>query len=487
MSGRKTRSRGACANCKARKRKCDQTRPACVACQSRNQICDGYQLKLQWGFGVASRGRFAGSAVPTLDVGPDSEHGSTASSNSQPVNYSVARFLDDPFDADDKLLVGSPPRLFNTNDNAYGDGVEMDENDYLLTEFLETGIYKLFATSVDDRFIHELREATKQSPALVTMCCAFQLMWEHPDTESSHKEFENAVRIFQDELEQRNGILQGGTLCAGSILCTLSMIRGLPWTNQLHCMTDLYSLNASRCSGDVVPDAFTIHGLRVIGVMDLPGLVFGRRTPIIGLWRRLREAELASPNGLAGGVDTLTGMPRSLLDILAYTDHRTAQFTLWNWHGETGDSLQAQLWDAWRYAGILYRNRMIYKEQSLGGNIHKQVTAEGLPSTKYLIWRLIASLDVLRLALDHPTSKGVLYGNSSFWPYTTARCEFGLLRENPELKVKLDELYTTLIRVYKPKQGEFAQAKIQEAWDRGDTAFDLDGVMYGMNIELPGF
>lgn len=134
MSGRKTRSRGACANCKARKRKCDQTRPACVACQSRNQICDGYQLKLQWGFGVASRGRFAGSAVPTLDVGPDSEHGSTASSNSQPVNYSVARFLNDPLDADNRLSADSPPRLFNTNDNAYGDGAEVDENDYLLAE-----------------------------------------------------------------------------------------------------------------------------------------------------------------------------------------------------------------------------------------------------------------------------------------------------------------------------------------------------------------
>ncbi|WZH40605.1 Zn_clus Fungal Zn 2-Cys 6 binuclear cluster domain containing protein [Fusarium acuminatum] len=487
MSGRKTRSRGACANCKARKRKCDQTRPACVACQSRNQICDGYQLKLQWGFGVASRGRFAGSAVPTLDVGPDSERGSTTSSNSPSVNYSVARFLDDPLDADDRLLVGSPPRLLKSDDNGYDDGVVVDENDYLLTQFLESGIYKLFATSVNDRFLQDLRQATKQSPALVTMCCAFQLMWEHPETESSRKEFENAVRIFQDELEQRNGIIQGATLCAGSILCTLSMIQGLPWTNQLHCMTDLYSLNASRCSVDLVPDAFTTHGLRVIGVMDLPGLVFGRRTPIIGLWRRLREAELASPNGLTGGVDTLTGMPRSLLDILAYTDHRAAQFALWNWHGEMGDSLQAQLWDAWRYAGIIYRNRMIYKEQALGGNIPKQTPAEGLPSTKYLVWRLIASLDILRLALDHPTSKGVLYGNSGFWPYIIARCEFELLRESPDLKTKLDGLYDTLISVYKQKQGEFAQAIIQEAWDRGDTAFDLDGVMFAMNIELPGF
>jgi hypothetical protein len=252
-------------------------------------------------------------------------------------------------------------------------------------------------------------------------------------------------------------------------------------------MTDLYSLNASRCSVDLVPDAFTTHGLRVIGVMDLPGLVFGRRTPIIGLWRRLREAELASPNGLTGGVDTLTGMPRSLLDILAYTDHRAAQFALWNWHGEMGDSLQAQLWDAWRYAGIIYRNRMIYKEQALGGNIPKQTPAEGLPSTKYLVWRLIASLDILRLALDHPTSKGVLYGNSGFWPYIIARCEFELLRESPDLKTKLDGLYDTLISVYKQKQGEFAQAIIQEAWDRGDTTFDLDGVMFAMNIELPGF
>lgn len=105
-----------------------------MACQSRNQICDGYQLKLQWGFGVASRGRFAGSAVPTLDPAPDSERGSTASSNSPSVNYSVARFLDDPLDTDGGLLMGSPPRLLESNENAYDDEIVVDENDYLLTQ-----------------------------------------------------------------------------------------------------------------------------------------------------------------------------------------------------------------------------------------------------------------------------------------------------------------------------------------------------------------
>lgn len=49
-------------------------------------------------------------------------------------------------------------------------------------------------------------------------------MWDEPKAEEAHAEFEKAVRIFQDELEQRNGIIQGGTLCAGSILCTLSVI-----------------------------------------------------------------------------------------------------------------------------------------------------------------------------------------------------------------------------------------------------------------------
>jgi hypothetical protein len=74
--------------------------------------------------------------VPTLDPAPDSERGSasTASSNSPSVNYSVARFLDDPFDADGGLLMGAPPRLLESNDNGCDDEVMVDENDYLLSQ-----------------------------------------------------------------------------------------------------------------------------------------------------------------------------------------------------------------------------------------------------------------------------------------------------------------------------------------------------------------
>ena len=65
-------------------------------------------------------------------------------------------------------------------------------------------------------------------------------------------------------------------------------MQDLSWTNQLQCMVDLYCVHASLSSTAPIPDTFTNHCLEVIGVMDLPGLVFGRKTIEIGFWKRLR-------------------------------------------------------------------------------------------------------------------------------------------------------------------------------------------------------
>ena len=60
------RSRSGCAECKRRRRKCDETRPACLACKTRDIRCGGYGVNLQWDVGIASRGRFVGAKVPVL-------------------------------------------------------------------------------------------------------------------------------------------------------------------------------------------------------------------------------------------------------------------------------------------------------------------------------------------------------------------------------------------------------------------------------------
>lgn len=59
-----TRSRAGCWTCKATKRKCDGQRPKCKNCQKRGYECEGYDVRLRWGTGIASRGRFTGADRP---------------------------------------------------------------------------------------------------------------------------------------------------------------------------------------------------------------------------------------------------------------------------------------------------------------------------------------------------------------------------------------------------------------------------------------
>jgi hypothetical protein len=48
-----TRTRTGCWTCRARRKKCDETRPSCLACRSLNLQCEGYGVRLKW----AIRGR----------------------------------------------------------------------------------------------------------------------------------------------------------------------------------------------------------------------------------------------------------------------------------------------------------------------------------------------------------------------------------------------------------------------------------------------
>lgn len=63
-----------CRVCNRRRIKCDRRLPTCGKCEKKGLACPGYGLRLQWGHGVASRGKLAGRAVPISDTS-DSEPG----------------------------------------------------------------------------------------------------------------------------------------------------------------------------------------------------------------------------------------------------------------------------------------------------------------------------------------------------------------------------------------------------------------------------
>lgn len=70
QSGMSTRSHQGCWTCKRRRRRCDNTRPTCQSCVRRGVDCEGYEVRLKWGSGIASRGRYTGADKPLEESVP---------------------------------------------------------------------------------------------------------------------------------------------------------------------------------------------------------------------------------------------------------------------------------------------------------------------------------------------------------------------------------------------------------------------------------
>lgn len=65
-----TRSYQGCWTCKRRRRRCDNTRPTCQSCARHGMSCEGYEVRLRWGSGIASRGKYTGADKPLEESVP---------------------------------------------------------------------------------------------------------------------------------------------------------------------------------------------------------------------------------------------------------------------------------------------------------------------------------------------------------------------------------------------------------------------------------
>ncbi|KIW19518.1 hypothetical protein PV08_00090 [Exophiala spinifera] len=59
-----------CRTCNRRRVRCDRSLPGCRKCGLKGLECPGYGLRIQWGQGVASRGRLTGKTLPILESAP---------------------------------------------------------------------------------------------------------------------------------------------------------------------------------------------------------------------------------------------------------------------------------------------------------------------------------------------------------------------------------------------------------------------------------
>ena len=229
---------------------------------------------------------------------------------------------------------------------------------------------------------------------------------------------------------------------------------------------------------------FRKHLLEVLGVMDLPTWTIGRRTPHIGIWNRYCRG-----HGGGEGIERVSGVPRSLLDIISRIGLGTVEEDFWNWPGEQGDFLQTRLWEAHRLAGILTfrRSRMF---PTLGEASMWDVSrgapeaSPRLPKTEVLLTQILANLDAIRRGCKEPGAQCSLVMNGINYPLFVAGLEIGILDSRPEWKQLIRDCYGDERRQENGFDDPLQLKVLEEFWKRNDMTLNVNDVAREMNLEL---
>ncbi|KAF4435129.1 Transcriptional regulatory pro-1 [Fusarium acutatum] len=467
------RSRGGCMNCKARKRKCDQARPECHACSQRGIRCQGYSTPLRWVNGVASRGRFAGASVPDASLvapqGPESNQDLTSMDSetssaprhdtSSPASGSISSSAFSP------QTIGVP---------------SADAQDPRFQRFMNNGLNRLYSTEASSWIKPFFEQMAYQSPALVMIAGAIQLYMDDGNRGMSVKSMEYtdlALQTFRQELSARYERMHLATICAGLLVCSLCLLQTQPWTMYLELIVDVYDLRTKLSTvGQISNDLHTQHLLEVLGVMDLPSSVIGRVNPSIGVWKLFRRLQDDRDEGRATGVEVVSGIPRSLLDIFASIMDNDPEYTetrFWDWPGQVG------------ILEIRRRQRMERKARGLPDR--EDGTSRKGPDTEVVLCRLISSIDALQKAFEEPRNQHLLVHNGLPYAVVNAGLEVPLLKQHPTWKATLDDVRKSLLGTDSFDLINTIFEMLDEAWANGTNTFDIESEARSRNLELAIF
>lgn len=250
-------------------------------------------------------------------------------------------------------------------------------------------------------------------------------------------------------------------------------------------MTTVYGLNKNLHNSPVLSEPEARFALELMGLMDMPTFVRGRSTLSLGIWKRLRLAQ-GSIGMKKGGIQSVSSLPRSLLDIFANIQDEDSDTCFLQWFGETGEIPQIHLWEAYRLAGILTGRRLRIRVNT-GLAAAASTSCPATPSAEVLLGRLVASMDALCDATSRPEYSQLLTTNALLYPYVAARLEVAILLRQPTW---MDSL-RRVTQKYQP-YGKTANARnvtemLDEAWDLGDDAYDIDEQARRRNVEVALF
>lgn len=241
---------------------------------------------------------------------------------------------------------------------------------------------------------------------------------------------------------------------------------------------------SARCDQDSRP--VVDFSLEAMAVMDLPTFVRGRTSRTLGIWARMRGAQ-ASVYGdqKPGGIELLSGLPRTLLDIFASIEDDSAETAFLAWPGDVGEAPFCHLWEAYRVAGILVSRRLHRFLRDAAGTSPPPCPLG--PSADVLVNRLIAALDALCDAVRRAEHSDILAANSIFYPYVAARLEVAVLQRHDSWIDTL-RLFQRRSRPYgATENARVVEKMLDEAYNTSNDMYDIDKQARSLGVEMAMF
>lgn len=204
-------------------------------------------------------------------------------------------------------------------------------------------------------------------------------------------------------------------------------------------------------------DSLTQFFVEGIGLLDLPGATLGRRNPCRHIWRRLITPLQRS------GIEPTTGLPRSLLDIMAHMDIPEAEEELLSWtpSDRAEHVLQYPFWEAFRLTTMLMSRSLtsVKKSDSLPRQEHSLDA-----NTESIVMRILSCIKALQSATEDPFH--IPLRCCILWPLFTAALHTDAASPTRAL---FSQEYRTFLGLRNKPVDRTAWAVLLEVWTQRDS------------------
>ncbi|KAF5702089.1 hypothetical protein FGLOB1_9816 [Fusarium globosum] len=316
-------------------------------CVQAGKTCEGYKTRLTWG--SSDTASSAGGGIVLKPVRPPRQKSkSLRDSRISPVVESV---LDELVNLPDFSSIQSPDDLdlLCLQFESFSEGFPDEEVSQKLMDSFTTIGYQTITGRAghDTMFKSDILPLCEESISLKHACLAYQASLHIDTSHLTPLYMQSALSNYLNDLENPSMLRQDVTLATGVLLCSVSINSLYIWSPLLKGLHGV--LQARELLDDPQRPPVANHLLEAVGLLDIPFFTLNRITPSLEIWKSYVQPHKHS------GIEQTSGIPYSLMNLLANMDSTTIEQDLLQWPGELGDDFaQIHLWEAFRLAGVLH-------------------------------------------------------------------------------------------------------------------------------------